>query len=450
MNFDRLRQLLIQKAIEGKLVSQYKNESVIEQIGETPDEIPFAIPDSWKWVPLDNLTFNISDGSHNPPPNIGPGSDHIPVLSAKNVINGQIDFASVNRWTSIDEWAYENKKCPITQGDVVLTIVGTIGRTAIINTAEKFIFQRSVCIIKNSPLVLNDYLVYVLNSSYSLSWMMDRAAGTAQKGVYLKTVKQLLIPLPPIDEQRRIVARLNELLSVIKQAEDAYTDLQSLGKTLRERILQKAIEGKLVPQIGDALAVALKNENTSSDRPFEIPYKWKWCKLKDIAVSFDYGTSEKCHNDKNVDDIAVLRMSNITRQGDIDFSNLKYCSANSIELPKLFAHQGDLLFNRTNSIDLVGKCAVYRGEESKFSFASYIIRVALKDCDPTFIAAYINSDICRQTQILPNTSQQVGQANFGGTKLKNVLVPIPPLEEQRRIVAKLNELLPLVDQMTAV
>lgn len=424
MNFDRLRQLLIQKAIEGKLVPQLDTELPVQQIGSSPSNIPFAIPKKWKWERLDSV-FTLQAGKFIAASEISSEGPYL--CYGGNGIRGRVSlFNREGRFPLIGR-----------QG----ALCGNI------NIADGKFYATEHAVVADSHGIMDADCAFFFLRYLNLN---QYATQTAQPGLSVKKISAVGIPVPPLKEQHRIVTRLNELLSVIKQAEDAYTDLQSLGKTLRERILQKAIEGKLVPQIGDALAVALKNENTSSDRPFEIPYKWKWCKLKDIAVSFDYGTSEKCHNDKNVDDIAVLRMSNITRQGDIDFSNLKYCSANSIELPKLFAHQGDLLFNRTNSIDLVGKCAVYRGEESKFSFASYIIRVALKDCDPTFIAAYINSDICRQTQILPNTSQQVGQANFGGTKLKNVLVPIPPLEEQRRIVAKLNELLPLVDQMTAV
>lgn len=214
---DRFRQLCLEKAIQGKLVPQLESEPEVEQVGDAPEDVPFAIPEKWKWVNLHSTLKAISDGSHNPPPNVGHG---VPVLSAKNVINGIIDTNSVTRWTTEEQWSIEDKKIHIQSGDVLLTIVGTIGRTAVVpNDCEKFMLQRSVCVMKPKECVNPEFLALILNSPSLFEWIMDHASGTAQKGIYLKTVKQIPIPLPSIEEQRRIVAKLNELLGSISQLE---------------------------------------------------------------------------------------------------------------------------------------------------------------------------------------------------------------------------------------
>jgi type I restriction enzyme S subunit len=134
-------------------------------------------------------------------------------------------------------------------------------------------------------------------------------------------------------------------------------------------------------------------------------------------------------------------MGNITSEGEILYSNLKYVSSEISDLPKLYLQNGDLVFNRTNSYELVGKSAVFENSEP-YTLASYLIRVRfLELIKSNYIASYINSKVCRETQLEPQIIQQNGQANFNGTKLSNILIPLPPLSEQIRIVQKLDELM---------
>lgn len=204
-----LRLSLLKEAIQGKLVPQLESEPEVSQIGKIPEDVPFNIPSKWKWMSLGNVLTEISDGSHNPPPNSGEG---IPVLSAKNVNNGIIDTQLVTRWTTEQQWAIEDKKIHIEPGDVLLTIVGTIGRTAVVSSsAPKFMLQRSVCVMKPENFLNSEFLSLMLTSPTSLKWMMARASGTAQKGIYLKILRELPLPIPPLPEQHRIVAKLSEL-----------------------------------------------------------------------------------------------------------------------------------------------------------------------------------------------------------------------------------------------
>ena len=210
---ETLRRQVLQLAIQGKLVPQLESEPEVKQIGTTPIDMPFSIPSKWKWMSLSDVISEISDGSHNPPPNSGQG---IPVLSAKNVNNGIINTQAVTRWATQEQWLIEDKKIHIEPGDVLLTIVGSIGRTAVVpDDAPKFMLQRSVCVIKTKTFLYSEFLALMLTSPTLLEWMMNRASGTAQKGIYLKTLKTMPLPIPPLLEQRRIVLKLKEIFSTM-------------------------------------------------------------------------------------------------------------------------------------------------------------------------------------------------------------------------------------------
>ena len=199
----------LQKA--GKL----KKDKPLAAISE--EEIPFAIPENWVWVRLGEISSKITDGSHNPPPKRVSG---IPILSAANIFEQKIQFSSANRWISYEEWEIENKRTSIDPNDVLLTIVGTIGRTAVVEDDTKFALQRSVAVIK--PILISSiYLSYLLQSPFLLEIMTLVSKGTAQKGIYLNSLKDLPIPLPPLSEQQQIVAKLETLLAEIDTLENA-------------------------------------------------------------------------------------------------------------------------------------------------------------------------------------------------------------------------------------
>ena len=142
-------------------------------------------------------------------------------------------------------------------------------------------------------------------------------------------------------------------------------------------------------------------------------------------------------------------MNNIF-EGNVVLDNLKYVKATIKDLPRLYLQNGDLLFNRTNSYELVGKSGVFKGENDTTTFASYLIRIQFGNLiSEDFVNHYINSVQCRITQIEPDIIQQNGQANFNGTKLQNVIAPLPPLAEQKRIVEKLEKLMKFCDELEA-
>ena len=172
-----------------------------------------------------------------------------------------------------------------------------------------------------------------------------------------------------------------------------------------------------------------------------MPETWITVTVGDLATEVRYGSSAKTSSDPR--GVPVLRMGNLV-EGKLDLGNLKYLPSDHGEFPDLFLEPGDVLFNRTNSAELVGKTAVYRGIPSPCSFASYLIRVRLEGAMSEWLSYYLNSPFGR-SQINAVVSQQVGQANVNGTKLRAFQFTLPPLAEQRRIVAKIEELFSELD-----
>jgi type I restriction enzyme S subunit len=178
---------------------------------------------------------------------------------------------------------------------------------------------------------------------------------------------------------------------------------------------------------------------------FELPKGWMWVRVEDISEKIQYGSSEKTMDDPR--GIPVLRMGNI-QDGNIIFEDLKYLPGDNGQLDEFILHDGDVLFNRTNSADLVGKSAVYKNPYPKAAFASYLIKVKVNKevYDPDMLSYFINSPYGRR-YISSVATQQVGQANVNGTKLSLMPVPLPPRIEQRKMVERIRSLISMVDEV---
>lgn len=230
------------------------------------------------------------------------------------------------------------------------------------------------------------------------------------------------IPLPPLSEQRRVVTRIEKLAATVLEA-----------RSLRQ-------------QVSD------ETEMLVASRVFQLftegtRHGWKVGSLGDYVVEDCYGTSEKTSTDNT--GTPILRMGNI-QKGRLDFRDLKYLHLSEKERRRLLLERGDILVNRTNSAELVGKCAVFEAE-GEFSFASYLIRLRLDTArvDPRLIAAYINSPLGR-AYMLSEKRQMTGQANVNSTKLKALPIALPSLSEQKRILKNLDALQAQVDALKGV
>jgi type I restriction enzyme S subunit len=530
----KLRSLILDLAVQGKLVPQnledesaskllerlkVERKKLIEEkkfrksdlveIANTK-ELFHEIPKSWEWARIGSFAL-VKGGKRLPQ---GSSFSVHPTsyiyIQVTNMKDGTITQDGLKY---IDEETYlKISHYTIEKDDLYISIAGTIGEVG-----EVPAFFHQMNLTENAAKIVfrgldKHYFKLALQSNVIQDQFKDKTNKQAQPKLALKRIADTVIPIPPKDEQGRIVAKVNELMGlcdryeVAKQTRDnlrqqlkgsAITSLmnaetdedldaawaivrdnwqnfsQHLGDvdSLQKLISQLAIKGKLVPQHSidkpaSELIEKVRSEKVQlvkekkipkptklepikgSNLPYTLLHSWSWVRLGEISKFIEYGTSEKASEIQ--DDVPVFRMNNI-QNGKLVFKNFKYVSASIRDLPKLYLQDGDLLFNRTNSYELVGKTGVFRGESNRYTFASYLIRITLflKYVNPEFINLVINSAYFRQAQIEPEIVQQCGQANFNGTKLQNTLIPLPPLAEQKRIVAKVDELMQLCDQLEA-
>ena len=368
----------------------------------------------------------------------------------------------------------ENERTNAATGDIFFTSVGSLGRSCVYEGGLNICFQRSVSVIHT--LIFNYYLKYCLDSAYIQQKIVREATGTAQKGFYLNQLALLLIPIPPIEEQHRIVSKYLETVQMQKEYYKTNETLDVLNSgfpaTLKKSILQYAVQGKLVPQdpADEPASVLLKRIHTEKEQlvkegkikrdkhesvifrrdnsyyekvdvierciddelPFEIPDSWEWTTIGTTCINIQYGSSRKS---ESTGTMAVLRMGNI-QNGRIDTQKLVYTSDKE-EIAHYPLEYNDLLFNRTNSKELVGKTAIYKSEVPAI-YAGYLIRIT-----PLIDSDYLN--YVMQTQFYwvycQNVrSDAIGQSNINAEKLKNFIYPLPPLHEQKRIAKKLNSI----------
>ncbi len=251
-------------------------------------------------------------------------------------------------------------------------------------------------IIQN--LYINEYLYYQFilleNEIISLS------SGSTVKGITLEKIKELQVKLPTIDEQKRIVNILDIAQALIDKRKQAIAKLDEL------------VQAVFLDMFGDP---------ATNQKGYPIGT------IKDLIIEAKYGTSKKAN--ESTGQFPYLRMNNITYQGYMDYSNLKYIDLDDKEQEKYLVQKGDLLFNRTNSKELVGKTAVFDSNE-KMALAGYIVRVRTNDKgNPYFISGYLNSK--HGKKVLQEMCKNIiGMANINAQELQNIAILIPPREMQ--------------------
>ena len=483
---ERIRAEKEQLIKEGKIKKE-KNPSVIfrgadnlpyEKVGKNKpvciaDEVPFDIPESWEWVRLESICTKLVDGDHNPPKGCSYETTYV-MVSSTNINDDCIVELEKVRYLEKNIFDKENERTNAATGDIFFTSVGSLGRSCVYEGGLNICFQRSVSVIHT--LIFNYYLKYCLDSAYIQQKIVREATGTAQKGFYLNQLALLLIPIPPIEEQHRIVSKYLETVQMQKEYYKTNETLDVLNSgfpaTLKKSILQYAVQGKLVPQdpADEPASVLLKRIRTEKEQlvkegkikrdkhesvifrrdnsyyekvdgierciddelPFEIPDSWEWTTIGTTCINIQYGSSRKS---ESTGTMAVLRMGNI-QNGRIDTQKLVYTSDKE-EIAHYPLEYNDLLFNRTNSKELVGKTAIYKSEVPAI-YAGYLIRIT-----PLIDSDYLN--YVMQTQFYwvycQNVrSDAIGQSNINAEKLKNFIYPLPPLHEQKRIAKKLNSI----------
>lgn len=334
-------------------------------------------------------------------------------------------------------------------------------------------------VFRESPYLNSRYLQYFLNS-----WRFKTFAAHLVEGdrprVDWGQLKCFNFPFPPIREQQRIVSAIEERFTILDAVTTALQQDKQKLKLARASVLKYAVEGKLTEkwraehpatESGSELLERILAERRARweaeqlakgkdprklryEEPkgpdvselSELPEGWCWATVEQVSYFVRYGTSAKTSEDPS--GVPVLRMGNI-QDGQLDISNLKYLPVDHPEFPDLLLQEGDLLFNRTNSAELVGKSAVYRGKVDQCSYASYLICVrTVTECLTDYVCFFLNS-LYGKAWVASVVTQQVGQANVNGTKLQNLVFPLPPLAEQQQIVADVERRLSVIEQAEA-
>lgn len=302
------------------------------------------------------------------------------------------------------------EKFILQSGDILISLTGNVGRVGVINSNHlpSVINQRVArVVLKSDNFVQKQFLLYFLKSAYFKEELINVGHGAAQQNISTRDIENLEIPLPSFQEQKRIVKVLDEVFNKVeKSKENTEKNLQN-SKVLFESYLQGVLTDK----------------------------RWKKKLLGDICIRVEYGSSTKS---KERGKIAVLRMGNI-QNGKLDWTKLVY-SDDIKDNKQYLLKYNDVLFNRTNSPELVGKTAIYKGEIPAI-FAGYLIRIHRKEdlLDADYLNYYLNSKIALDYGKTVFISS-VNQANINGTKLKKYPIPVPLLKDQKAIVKKLDEL----------
>lgn len=382
---------------------------------------------SWRERILGESVELLTDGSHNPPPAKEAG---IPMLSARNVSTSGIDLDPGYRLVSEEDYLEEAKRAEPQSGDVLLTIVGTIGRTTVVRKQSlPFVLQRSVALLRPTRDLLPEYLGYWLESPKIQHFLLSNARGTAQKGVYLKTLRSVPISYSSLDAQKEICAKLDLQLSRHASCVWQLKQIQAKLKQARASILKAAVEGRLVER------AMINNQR------FPVLSVGEICSMKPAngrsVPTLDGG-------------FPVLRLTAM-KGGKIDFAEMKGGAWSEEEAAKWIIEEGDFFVMRGNgSIKRVGDGAIAKQVPCKVAYPDTMIRIRAdpERLDSRYLLHLWRSPLLR-SQIESAAKTTAGIFKINQRDIASFRLPIPTLGEQREIVAEVDRRISVLDQVEA-
>lgn len=491
MTPQQLKSSILQRAIEGRLVEQRAEEGtageLIKEIRAekekmikegkikkgrplppiTEEEKPFDIPEGWEWVRFDEFGVYKKGpfGSALTKSMFVPkGIDTVKVYEQKNAI--QKDATIGTYYISKQYYEEHMTGFEVEAGDIIVSCAGTIGETYILpDNCEKGIINQALMRMKLMPSVYVSFFLLYFDSILKIT-ARKNSKGSALKNIPpFAELKSYLVPLPPIAEQRRIVAKIEELLPLIDRYEKVYTKLTKLNtrfpEAMKKSLLQYAIQGKLVEQRQDEgtaedlikkiqaekkrLIAERKIKKTKSlppitdeEKPFDIPDEWEWVRLGDIGDWGSGATPKRHHPEYYGGNIPWLKT------GDL---NDGYIS----EIPEFITQEG--FENSSVRLNPVGSVlmAMYGATIGKLGILTIPATTNQACCacmpfvnlESKFLFYYLMS---QRTNFI-KLGEGGAQPNISKEKIVNFVFPLPPLAEQHRIVAKLDELLPFCEQL---
>ena len=485
---ERIRQQKQQMVKDGKLKAKdIKNDTIIfvsednlhyEKFADgsvkcIEDEIPFELPDGWAWSRLGAVAEAIGDGDHQPPPQTSFG---VPFLVISNVSGGRLSFENT-RFVSKEYFSQLPETRKPRNGDLLFTVTGSYGIPVLIDSDDKFCFQRHIAIVRPCT-ISNRYLYVILGSSYVKSICDAKATGTAQKTVGLATLRELLIPVAPYKEQMQIYAQTQDALSIVDSVSSDKEDLLNIIESAKSKILDLAIRGKLVPQDpNDEPASVLleriraekeelikqgkikrdkkesvifrgednsyyekmggKVVNIDDEIPFELPESWAWCRgyscfeglgsTKPQGDFFDYididAIDNRLHCIKDAKHLPVSdapsRASRAVKDGSVLFSLVR---------PYL---ENIALVEEKHS-NCIASTGFYVCNSNGVLLPEFMFFLMISGYVVNGLNQYMKGD----------NSPSISKDN-----IENWLYPVPPIGEQQTICAKLKTVFTLVENV---
>ncbi|MGA2675161.1 MAG: restriction endonuclease subunit S [Terracidiphilus sp.] len=310
-------------------------------------------------------------------------------------------------------------------GDLVVARIGaTTGKAYLVENPPAAVFASYLIRIRTGPRLLPEFLDQFTKSQAYREQIDAGKGGRLKQGVSIPVLQDLRVPLPPISEQRGIA----NVLRTVQHAKEA---------TEKVIVATKQLKQSLLTHLYTSGPTGMRQAGGQESRESElgpIPAHWKTAALGDAVVATQYGLSQRGEESGQY---AILRMTNLV-EGKLDTTALQYVDLPKAVYEKFSLKKGDLLFNRTNSHELVGKTSLF-DLDGQFVFASYLIRVSTDRAvlDPEFVNYFLNLDRT-QSGLRQMAMRAVSQSNINANKLRSVRVPVPPIQEQQRTAAMLS------------
>lgn len=484
MTAEQLKNSILQIALSGKLVSQDRADEsaqiLLKRIREkkrtlikaklvpkdrnmedvSEDEQLFDIPDNWVWTRIGELFQHNTGKALN-----GANKDGtvLSYITTSNLYWNRFELDNLKEMPFTDE---EIEKCTATKGDLLVCEGGDYGRAAIWNYDFDIRIQNHVHKLRAYEKLCTEYFYYVFNFMKSTGQIKGK--GIAIQGLSSGALHNLVVPLPPLNEQYRIVEKIKEIIPVWKQYAAASTKLNTLNTTfpdmMKKSILQEAVQGKLVPQDpnDEPASVLLKKiteekkrlikegkikkqkplpEITEGEIPFDIPESWEWVRLGEL-ITYQNGYPYKS-SDMTDHGFPVIKSGNLMTLQVVIKPNNDFIFNPTEKMLESKIVKGDMLMclsSQSNNPEPLGKTAVYLFEEPALLNQRVLKMRPIDNRLTRYLYYAINSEYFHYT-----VSHQGGgsaQANLKMEHVLNMLIPIPPIKEQERIVNKIQRLIP--------
>lgn len=476
MTPEQLKASILQYAIQGKLVEQraeegtaekqrliqegkIKKEKVLAEIAE--DEIPFDIPKSWKWVKLGDCTGYAQTKVKISPKDI---RDDMWSLDLEDI---QKETGAILVKTKASERKITGDKVMFYKGQVLYSKLRPYLKKILVAPDDGICTPELVPF--DSYLIDENYISYVLRSPHIDYVINSVTYGVKMPRVGTDTMVNLLIPLPPLAEQKRIVAKIEELLPLVDRYSVSYEKLEQFNakfsEDMKKSILQYAIRGKLVEQraeegTGKELYQQIQTEKqrliaekkikkekplaeiSEDEIPFDIPENWKWIRVGEI---FAHNTGKAMNSTaKKVDKPGSVKRFITTSNlywNSFDFSSVKEMFFSDDELERCMVTKGDLLMCEGGAY--YGRTAIWNYDYD-ICFQNHVHRLRPYKAVELRFFYYLFYFYKSMNMMNAKGTEMPG---LSSQTLHQMVVPLPPLSEQKRIVAKIEELLPLCERL---